>query len=425
MESGDTAAPDGSTSVEDARPVAPDYSASRGLKPIDTNKWAGDRGNKRMDDMLDSEGHVGKKQKGGEKRPPTVREARDADIARAAKASARDPLKPTTSEDRDTDTTTDSGERARDESGRFVASAKTEGEQSAEPAQATANEPPVAAAPPSTKHKFAGREFDTPEAAERYTTELEWHQTRAAESAKGWKQAYDRLKAELDSGAQARPASLAPQAQAAQSGDNSPDTAGLDEETVGYMWDVAIEHANAGDKSAFGKFYGWLAQETQAAAESKFNAKFAEISKPWQEQQAQVALHSEIGNNWQALGNYTGPSGQPLFPEVNDPKASHDIGIYLSQLNFPPDFLKTQAGLMAGIGLYRAMTGSTPQPPAATPPNYPTAPSTPSDAGAVLGGPDVAPRNVGPDPMSPETRRLHSALDLAKKRGGADSGFSR
>lgn len=320
--------------------------------------------------------------------------------------------------------------RARDARGRFTADGTPIVEKGAKPQRDAAPEPEAAPEVPDLpdakpKVKFAGREFDSMEAAEHYVKSIEGRyepvqrklgQTegqlvRAAESARGWHAEAQRLQArvaELEAGAGAQPA-------ADQSGAQPAEAKGIDWTLYADVVKIANE---AGEPW---KAHQWLQEQYDALRAADAKALRDEIARlrdeaiegPRREAQQQAELAGTADAIVTSLAGYKGPDGSPAFPEAADGETMRAVGELWVSLGMDPQIALTPGGAVAAISLYRqarAMDG------AATPPAaQPAAPLPPPDQAAAAaagldGGRPLLPAATDRRELDPSVARLVAGL---------------
>jgi hypothetical protein len=308
--------------------------------------------------------------------------------------------------------------RARDAAGRFAKTSTGEpivGKPEPRAMDAADGEAPEIPPPPEAKpkFKFAGREFDTQEAAEHYVksmegrykpvqqkaTETEGQLVRAAESARGWHAEAQRLQAriaELEAGG------------GSPSPDAEPAPGGID-------WQVYTEIRRiANEAGTPEKADQWLAEENAKLVQAEI-ARLREeaIENPRREAAEQAQLHQAADTIVNAMATQTEPDGNPSFPEMRDGATARAVGELWRSLGLDPNVALTDAGAIAAVALYRmaremnAVPAPAPAPPALAPP-----PSNPAaDAAAGLdGGRPLMPAAVGRQSLDPSVARLVAGL---------------
>lgn len=315
--------------------------------------------------------------------------------------------------------------------GRFVAPTPTVGEHTLERAT-----PPE---PPASKFKFAGEEFDSQEAAEQNFRSLRGQfkplqsvakqvggvdkiptvLRQAAESARGWKAAYDQLKAEQDASRGTSPAGISPP----QSTQSSP---GADESADGVDWELYAEIKKLATESGEPwKAEQWLIKETQKAERSRIDKLIAERMKPYDDAQAKAGIVAQTETLFRSLAEYTLSDGSSAYPELQDEQASYEVGRLWASLGLPPEAALTPQGALAAIALYRMAKPSESQ---ARPDAPPTAPPTPSNtdvraAADVTDGRQMVVSTPQPGGPSAEAARILSGLRQVNHGNHALLGF--
>jgi hypothetical protein len=302
--------------------------------------------------------------------------------------------------------------RERDSQGRFAGS--TGGETVAKPEPRSVDASDLVPEPPEAKpkYKFAGREYDSQEAAEQYfrsmegrhrpiqqkATEYESKLIKAAESARGWNAEALRL--------QARVAEL----EAAQGKPAEPAA-----EQRGIDWALYAEIAKVANEAGEPwKAQQWLQEQVDAARAADLAALREELSAPYREAEAAAAEQAELSQSADAIVDsmsaHKNPDGSPAFPEFADPTQARAVGELWSSLGLDPRMALTPGGAVAAIAVYRlarAMEGA----PAASAVPAPPVPNPAAAAAAGLeGGRPLLPAASGRREMDPSTARLIAGL---------------
>jgi len=309
--------------------------------------------------------------------------------------------------------------RARDAAGRFVAGEPKVGEPVGEP-KLPGIRPDVAVPEPpdaKPKFKFAGKEYESPEAAEheyksltgklqptqRKLAETEGTLVKAAESARGWHSEAQRLAArvaELEAGG----GNPAPQ----------PETA----PAKGIDWDLYAEISKVAQEAGEPwKAQKWLQDQidTQRAADIAALREEA-IESPRREAEQRAQLESAANTLVESMAAHTNPDGSAAFPEFRDGATAREVGALWQSLGLDPQLALTPGGAVAAVALYRmarGMDGAVAAPPAASPtPAQPAVPPSPAaEAAAALdGGRPLAPAAIGSRHMDPAVARLVAGL---------------
>lgn len=267
------------------------------------------------------------------------------------------------------------------------------------------------------KFKFAGKEWDTAEAAEQYfrsmegrhkpiqqkATEYEAKLVKAAESARGWHGEAQRLAArvaELEA-AQGKPADGAPAPEAKQ---------GID-------WDLYADITKiANEAGEPWKAQQWLVEQIEAQRKADFDAYRQEFEAPFREREASEAEQAELARTADAvvesMSAHKNPDGSPTFPELADPQTAHAVGTLWSSLGLDPKLALTPGGAVAAIAVYRLARAmdTAAQPPAPPSPSpVPTDPAAAAAAG-LEGGRPLMPAASDRRSMDPSTARLVAGL---------------
>jgi len=308
--------------------------------------------------------------------------------------------------------------RARDASGRFVAGEPKGGEPvplslpGIRP-DTTVPEPPDA----KPKFKFAGKEYESSEAAEheyksltgklqptqRKLAETEGTLTKAAESARGWHSEAQRL--------QARVAEL-------EAGGGNPAQATPTEPAKGIDWDLYAEISRvAGEAGTPWKAQQWLQEQVDTQRSADIAALREEaIENPRREAEQQARLESTANTLVESMAAHTNPDGSAAFPEFRDGTTAREVGALWQSLGLDPQLALTPGGAVAAVALYRMARGMDGAPsalPAAPPtPAQPAVPpSQAAEAAAALdGGRPLAPAAIGSRHMDPQVARLVAGL---------------
>lgn len=290
-------------------------------------------------------------------------------------------------------------QRVRDERGRFVKAADSQGGPTErEPAPGVDGEVPEVPEPPvdpnaPKKYVFAGKEYDSPEQAEQSFKSLQGQfkplieaRDAAAHSANGWKQVADgqqariqQLEAELAKVQQAPQ----PQSQPAEQGQSEQAQADID-------WDLyaVIRQAAEAEGNPW-KADRWLHEQMQEAIKSREAALRDELTKPYREAQARQQTLAEVEQLASSLAEYVNDSdGQPSFPELRDSRSAYMIGKLWQQMGLPPQYATTPQGMVAAIALYRMIESQSAQPEPTSQAPVPASPPAPDPAlaAAELGG---------------------------------------
>jgi len=297
--------------------------------------------------------------------------------------------------------TADAAQRARDERGRFVKAAESQGGPTErEPAPGVDGEVPEVPEPPvdpnaPKKYVFAGKEYESQEQAEQSFKSLQGQfkplieaRDAAAYSANGWKQVADGQQAriqQLEAELAARQAP--PQSQPAEQGQSAEQQAQADID-----WDLyaVIRQAAEAEGNPW-KADRWLHEQMQEAIKAREAALRDELTKPYREAQARQQTLAEVEQLASSLAEYVNDSdGQPSFPELRDSRSAYMIGKLWQQMGLPPQYATTPQGMVAAIALYRMIESQSaqpsPEPTSQEPvPTSPPAPD-PARAAAELGG---------------------------------------
>lgn len=314
--------------------------------------------------------------------------------------------------------------RARDAAGRFVAGEPKVGEPAGEPKlpgirpDAAPEIPDAPEAKP--KFKFAGKEYDSAEAAEaeyksimgrvqptqRKLAETEGTLVKAAESARGWHSEAQRLAARVAELEAAPTGPIPSQEQTTTS------SQGIDWELYAEISKVAQE---AGEPW---KAQKWLQDQIDSQRAADIRALREEaIENPRREAEQQAQMESAANTLVESMAAHTNPDGSPAFPEFRDGATAREVGALWNSLGLDPQLALTPGGAVAAVALYRmarGMDGATAAPasPAASPtPAQPTPPSRAAEAAAALdGGRPLAPAGTGSRHMDPGVARLVAGL---------------
>jgi len=312
--------------------------------------------------------------------------------------------------------------RARDAAGRFVAAADGETPVVTKPRPSTTDAETSVPEPPEAKpkFKFAGKEYESPEAAEheyksltgklvpvqRKLAETEGTLVKAAESARGWHSEAQRLAArvaELEAGG-GNPTPAADK--------TSPEPA------KGIDWELYAEISKVANEAGTPwKAQQWLQEQVDAQRAADIAALREEaIENPRREAERQAQLKSTADTLVDSMAAHTNPDGSPAFPEFRDGATAREVGALWQSLGLDPMLALTPGGAVAAVALYRmarGMDGAAAAPPAAPPtPAQPAVPpSQAAEAAAALeGGRPLAPAAVGSRHMDPEVARLVAGL---------------
>lgn len=308
--------------------------------------------------------------------------------------------------------------RTRDASGRFVAGEPKDAGvvQKPKPAalDAAEGEPTVPDLPEAKpKFNFAGKPFDSQEAAEHYFKSLEGRHkpiqeaatknhaklVEAAASANGWYAKAQQLEAELN---QLRAQPTQPEAEAPAEG-------AID-------WSLYAEIRRAADAAGTPeKADQWLAEQNDRVIRAEI-ARLREeaIENPRRAAEEQAARESTADTLVGALASVTNPDGTPAFPEYRDGDTAQAVGALWRSMGLDPQLALTEGGAVAAVALYRMAAGMRPAPQPAAPaaPVIPTpAPNPAAEAAAGLeGGRPLLPAANGRRELDPSTARLLAGL---------------
>jgi hypothetical protein len=314
--------------------------------------------------------------------------------------------------------------RARDAAGRFARTADGTPivERGAKPEPAPDGEPVIPDLPEAKpKFKFAGREFDSPEAAEHWVKSMEGRYkpvqekatktdaelVKAAESARGWHGEAQRLAArvaELEAGG-GKPATPAADATSAP-------PAGIDWELYAQVRKIANE-AGTPEKAD-----QWLQEQHDAVLRAEI-ARLREeaIESPRREAEAQAQRAQTADTLVSSMAEHVNPDGSPAFPEFRDGAQARAVGELWQSLGLDPDLALTPGGAVAAVAIYRmaramgggAASAPAPAPTPAVPPPPPSDPA--ADAAAGLdGGRPLMPAALGRRELDPGVARLVAGL---------------
>ena len=267
--------------------------------------------------------------------------------------------------------------------------------------------------PLPARYKFAGREFDTQEAAEHYYRSMEGrhrpiqeaatrHETqlvKAAESARGWHAEAQRLQAELK----------ALQEQAPKPAEPAGEQKGIDWQLYAEVSRIANE---AGEPW---KAQQWLQEQVDAQRAADIAAiREDAIDGPRREAEADAMIEATANDLAQSMADHTNPDGSPAFPEFRDPQTAHDVGHLWQSLGLDPHAALTPGGAVAAVALYRMARALGAAPVAAAP----VAPVAVNPAALAAAGVDSTGRSLMPaaadrGSLAPEAARLVTGLKNA------------
>lgn len=307
--------------------------------------------------------------------------------------------------------------RARDEKGRFARTA--DGTPVVEKATESAT-PEVPDAPEAKpKFKFAGREFDSPEAAEHWVksmegrykpiqqkaTESEAELQKAAFSAREWQ----RVALERE----ARIAEL----EKAGGGNPTPETPG---ETKGIDWDLFAEISKVANEAGEPwKAQRWLQEQYDSLRAADREALRAEIARlhdeaveaPQREAAARAELEQTADTLAISMQGHKNPDGSPTFPEFHDGEQARAVGELWRSLDLPPELALTPGGAVAAVALYRLARAMDGAQPAASSAAAPPPPDLAAAAAAGLeGGRPLMPAATPRRELDPSVARLVAGL---------------
>jgi len=312
--------------------------------------------------------------------------------------------------------------RARDEGGRFARETSSEPGIVAKPKPSAVDAadgiPDLPnAEPPKPKFKFAGKEYDSAEAAEaeyksimgrvqptqRKLAETEGKLVKAAESARGWHSEAQRLAArvaEMEAGGSQTAPSPTPEIIPQQ---------GIDWGLYAEIRKVANE-AGTPEKAD-----QWLQEQYDAGIRAEI-ARLREeaIENPRREAEQQAQLESTANTLVESMAAHTNPDGSPAFPEFRDGNQAREVGALWNSLGLDPQLALTPGGAVAAVALYR-MARSMDSLPAAQPPTpAPATPMPPSPAAVAAasleGGRPLAPAAADTRHADPAVARLVAGL---------------
>lgn len=310
--------------------------------------------------------------------------------------------------------------RARDAKGRFLKGGGETSEVVQKPrpsaTDAPEGEPTIPDAPEAKpKFKFAGREFESPAAAEHWAKSMEGrykpiqeaatrHEAqlvKAAESARGWHAEAQRL--------QARIAEL-------EAGGGNPTPAAQPESAPaqGIDWALYAEIAKVANEAGEPwKAQQWLQEQYDANIRAEF-ARLREeaIENPRREAAQQAELAATADTLVNSMAAHTNPDGSPAFPEFRDGEQARQVGELWQSLGLDPRLALTPGGAVAAVALYRmarAMDAAAAPAPVPTP--APPPPNPAADAAAELeGGRPLMPAAASRREMDPSVARLVAGL---------------
>ncbi len=312
--------------------------------------------------------------------------------------------------------------RARDARGRFTADGTPiVGKDAKSTPEPTAAEPEIPPAPEvKPKVKFAGREFDSLEAADHWAksmegrykpiqekaTQTEGQLVKAAESARGWHAEAQRLAArvaELEAGG----GNLTPPA------DQAP-AAGVD-------WALYAEIAKVANEAGEPwKAQQWLQEQTDALRARDAETLRQEIARlrdeaiegPAREAAEQAELAGTADTIVGSLASHKNPDGSPAFPEAADGETMFAVGELWRSMDLDPRLALTAGGSVAAIALYRmarGMDAATPAPSSVVPPPPSVDPAAAAAAG-FEGGRPLMPAATPRRELDPSVARLVAGL---------------
>lgn len=308
--------------------------------------------------------------------------------------------------------------RARDAQGRFLAG-EPKGEEVVGKPKPTAveapdGEPTIPELPEAKpKFKFAGREFDSQEAAEHFVKSMEGrykpiqeaatrHEAqlvKAAESARGWHAEAQRLQAEI--------AALKANPQAgAQPQPEAPAEGGIDWALYADITRIANE---AGTPE---KAHQWLVEQIETQRQRDIAALREEaIENPRREAAERAQLAQTADALVESMAAHTNPDGSPAFPEFRDGEQTREVGALWQSLGLDPQIALTPGGAVAAVALYRMAQSMNAAPPPAPVPAPPVPPDPAAEAAAGLeGGRPLMPAASPRRELDPSVARLVAGL---------------
>jgi len=312
--------------------------------------------------------------------------------------------------------------RARDAKGRFTADG-TPVVAKPDKAAPVEGEPVIPDAPEAKpKFKFAGREFDTLEAAEHYVksmegrykpvqqkaTELDGELQKAAFSANAWKTHAEQLQiriAELEAGG----------------GNPTPAAAPAPDAQAGIDWALYAEIAKVANEAGEPwKAQQWLQEQVDAQRGRDAEALRQEIARLRDEAiegpQRDAALEAQLRQTADtivgSLAAHKNPDGSAAFPEMQDGEQARAVGELWTSLGLDPQLALSPGGAVAAVALYRlarSMDGAAapaPESQATPPPPDPAA----AAAAGLEGGRPLMPAATPRRELDPSTARLVAGL---------------
>lgn len=137
----------------------------------------------------------------------------------------------------------------------------------------------------------------------------------------------------------------------------------------------------------------WLTEQNDARVEARVEQKLSEALKeiretiePLKETHAAAAERQQLVGIFQQLAGYQMPDGSPAYPELQDPRAMHDVGILWKNLGGTVEQMKTPRGVHIAIATYRDAMASRARVSKTTRPS--TAPPAPAPNPVVSAGGD-------------------------------------
>lgn len=301
----------------------------------------------------------------------------------------------------------------RDAQGRFVKGVKSPEGEPIPVVEKAGGEPTIPELPEAKpKFKFAGREFESPEAAEHWVKSMEGryrpiqeaatrHEAqlvKAAESARGWHSEAQRL--------QARIAELEAQAPQPTETQATPKASGIDWGLYAEISKVAQE---AGEPW---KAQQWLTEQVEAQRAADIKALREEaIENPRREAEQQTALARQADALVESMTVHQNLDGSPTFPELADDNSAYEVGALWQSLGLDPTLALTPGGAVAAVALYRMARGMDAAPAPVPALVLPVPPDPAAEAAAGLeGGRPLMPAATNRRELDPGVARLVAGL---------------
>jgi hypothetical protein len=259
------------------------------------------------------------------------------------------------------------------------------------------------------------------------------------QQANGWKDAHDRVKAELDAIKASQPGGGAVQGKAGavpQGSNAQPAASGLnvdgileDIDTDAFETVVAEGGLPAAAKFIAGETLKAVLEKVVPQIRSELQGEFNNRLQPFESREQESQQESSASQLIKSVGSLVTHSGEPAFPELSDPEAVPEIGRIWREAGLPPDMVLSPQGLIMAVSLYRTYKGL-PEPgaqPASTTPSTPKARTAPAP-GSAASLPDTGasrPPSSGRANLDPKMAELLSGFNTEDLLVESQLGFRR